>query len=42
MASRRRTLVLMLLLFLALAVLVWLANPPRAAAKMAAATGSHE
>jgi hypothetical protein len=29
-------------LFLALAVLVWLANPPRAAAKMAAATGSHE
>jgi MFS transporter, DHA2 family, multidrug resistance protein len=29
-------------LFLALAVLVWLANPPRAAAKMAASTGSHE
>jgi DHA2 family multidrug resistance protein len=29
-------------LFLALAVLVWLANAPRAAAKMAAATGSHE
>ena len=29
-------------LFLALAVLVWLANPPRAAAKMQLATGSHE
>ncbi len=29
-------------LFLALAVLVWLANPPRAAAKMAAIPGSHE
>jgi DHA2 family multidrug resistance protein len=29
-------------LFLVLAVLVWLANPPRAAAKMAAITGSHE
>jgi DHA2 family multidrug resistance protein len=29
-------------LFLALAVLVWLANPPRAAAKMQVATGSHE
>jgi DHA2 family multidrug resistance protein len=29
-------------LFLALAVLVWLANAPRAAAKMAATTGSHE
>ncbi|HZN85373.1 MAG TPA: DHA2 family efflux MFS transporter permease subunit [Burkholderiales bacterium] len=29
-------------LFLALAALVWLANPPRAAAKMHAATGSHE
>jgi DHA2 family multidrug resistance protein len=29
-------------LFAALAVLVWLANAPRAAAKMAATTGSHE
>jgi DHA2 family multidrug resistance protein len=29
-------------LFLALAVLVWLANPPRAAAKMAVIPGSHE
>jgi DHA2 family multidrug resistance protein len=29
-------------LFLALAALVWLANPPRAAAKMQLATGSHE
>jgi DHA2 family multidrug resistance protein len=30
------------MLFLALAALVWLANPPRAAAKMAAIPGSHE
>jgi DHA2 family multidrug resistance protein len=29
-------------LFLALAVLVWLANPPRAAAKMRVQSGSHE
>jgi MFS transporter, DHA2 family, multidrug resistance protein len=29
-------------LFLALALLVWLANPPRAAAKMALTSGSHE
>jgi DHA2 family multidrug resistance protein len=29
-------------LFLALAALVWLANAPRAAAKMAATPGSHE
>ena len=29
-------------LFLALALLVWLANAPRAAAKMVVTTGSHE
>jgi DHA2 family multidrug resistance protein len=29
-------------LFLALAFLVWLANPPRAAAKMVVTSGSHE